>query len=385
MKNNFLLAFTCLWLLVAVSIHNSRAAEQPWATKMQSLSGVIKDLIPILASDKKFSDPKNEKAILEAATQLSQMTHGLKAIPDLTNKINLPDQDPSIQLIAELFESETAQAVSALKQGHKDYARAQLKSVTTYCVACHTRNDNGPTFKDMNSEKLATGLAPIEKAELFIALREFDKANKILSDLSGSATLAKKYPRTWEKAIRMGLALTIRVKNNPDMAIENLNAAAANKYATQDISSAIPIWKQALLQWKHDNRKIFNNLQEAQYLIAAALKARKQHSEHAADVYFLRATSYLHNALKDNPKGPLASRALYLTGVSYEALNDFGLWSLHELYYEACINEAPHTSASLQCYQQLEKSVSFSYSGSSGVSIPAEITEHLKKLKEKAY
>ena len=56
--------------------------------------------------------------------------------------------------------------------------------------------------------------------------------------------------------------------------------------------------------------------------------------------------------------------------------------SLHELYYEACVRRAPHTTTSAECFRRFEESIYFGYSGSGGVSLPDDVRKNLAELRD---
>ena len=76
--------------------------------------------------------------------------------------------------------------------------------------------------------------------------------------------------------------------------------------------------------------------------------------------------------------------ALYLTGLSYEAVRDLAVWSLHENYFESCVRRVPHTSWSELCYRRLEESVYFGFTGSSGLRLPLDVQVRLQELQKLA-
>jgi hypothetical protein len=115
-----------------------------------------------------------------------------------------------------------------------------------------------------------------------------------------------------------------------------------------------------------------------------ASQIKKYPSDSSGNIYYLRATSCLHDFLRQYPDSPDVAKALLLLGTCYETLQAPELWSVHELYYEACIRKSPYTQIAESCYDKYEQSVFFGYSGSSGLSLPKEAKKHLKVLKKLA-
>jgi hypothetical protein len=102
--------------------------------------------------------------------------------------------------------------------------------------------------------------------------------------------------------------------------------------------------------------------------------------DRSSDIEYLRASAVLHDVLRSESQPERQSKALLLSGRCYEVLSDIGLWSLHEMYYEACIRNTPHSNIAKQCYLRYENSVFSGYAGSGGVDVPPDVMLHIKEL-----
>ena len=118
---------------------------------------------------------------------------------------------------------------------------------------------------------------------------------------------------------------------------------------------------------------------EAVNLLSTARSIQKFPMDHSADEIYTRLTLVAHDLLRRFPDSAYAADTMFLLGLSYEVLRERGHWTLHEVYYEACIRKAPHTQTAEKCFDQYEQAIYGSYTGSSGVSVPIE---ELKKLDE---
>jgi hypothetical protein len=103
------------------------------------------------------------------------------------------------------------------------------------------------------------------------------------------------------------------------------------------------------------------------------------------DIYYLRALSELHLLMTQQLPPQQIGETLYLTGVSYEAVKDLSIWTLHENYFESCIRTVPKTDWAKKCYKRLEESIYFGYTGSSGTNIPADVQMRLQSLQKLAF
>jgi hypothetical protein len=353
------------------------AQPKTWQQKMRGLEQSLKDLLFDLGSNERFNDPKNFKRIQKNADALAALAHDLK-IKDG----DAPDADPSIKIIAGQFDKEAGRAAQTLKLGHREYARGVLKSLTSYCMACHTRS-GGLSFGGALPSDAFQKFTPLEKAAFFTATRQFDRSLE-----EYELILAKSKPDgsifDWEKALRSSLAIAVRVKKDPDRSLSLVERALSNPNSPYFLKEQATQWKASIEKWKAEPSQKAQT--EAGYyaqalrLMSQAKELQKYPADRSADVLYLRASSAVHDLMSFAPNGAHATEALYLAGLSYEVLRDLKLADIHEVYYLACVNRSPHTEIAQRCYRQYEQSVYFGYTGSSGTHLPAEIQKQLREL-----
>jgi hypothetical protein len=92
----------------------------------------------------------------------------------------------------------------------------------------------------------------------------------------------------------------------------------------------------------------------------------------------------MHELMSRFPESPFLAEGLFLIGMSYDVLQDLGLWSLHQMYYQACIEKQPHSKLARRCYERYKDSIVFGYSGSSGIHIPPAVQLDLSRLENLA-
>lgn len=375
MKRIGLVAFATLFLF-PIGLSAKPAA---WNEKMRALESVLNRLLIDISSDERFGDKKNFKAIEKNANQLASLAHSIRSKADAP-----PDKDLSVQLIGSDFATEAAQAAKTLAAGHRAYARVMLGSMTNYCIACHTRSGNGPQFQASKVNPELEKLTPLARGKYFIATRNFDQALGEFSKISTDEEKAALQPFEYERAIRAGLSVAIRVKRDPDLALKLVESALKNAKAPYYFKEKAGEWKKSLLAWKaekpfssSDPEKLFD---EANRLVALAKSAQKYPADRSADMIYLRASGVLHELLALSPKGAMAANALYLAGLTYEVLDDYGVKDFGEFYFRACIQNSPHTEISRACYRHYEESVYFGYTGSGGTFVPYDVRARLNGL-----
>lgn len=355
------------------------STSQKWAAKMQELYQTLSSLLTDVTSDRRFNDPKNKSRIEAQSNQLSKLSH------DLTQKGISPDPDPTLQMIGAALEQETKRAYLALKQGNREYAREILRSVPSYCIACHTRNASGPQFSALPLEPSSTSILPVERGEFYAATRQFDRALEEFKKVISDRRSVGREVYDWERAVTRSLAIAVRVKKDPSEALSIVDAVLKTEKVPTFMKEDAKIWKTSLQEWKNEGSRSAETAeglhQEAIRLLARAHEIQKYPMDRTADILYFRASSIVHDLLQKKTDAARTAEALLLAGISYEVLSPRSLEDLHEIYYEACIRKAPHTPTAEICVKRYESSVYNGYTGSGGTFIPGDVYVHLNELK----
>lgn len=379
--------FIFYFISLPIFFHQAGWAEDTsrpsWAGKMQELSQTLSDLILQVSSDQKYNSAEELPKIEKNAKKLADLAHDLKSV-----KIPRPDSDPSISILAGLFSEEATRAYQEFKRGNRSYARGILKTISGYCISCHTRNDVGPSFESLPAFSSLPNLNPLEKAEIYTATRQFDKGLAEYQSFISDSNNAQAKPFEWEKAIREYLVLSVRVKKDPEISLKIIEKVLETPKAPYYLKVQAKEWKDSISKWKKEMGKKFQSEEglhsEAIRLIAAAKTLQKYPADRSGDIYYLRATSIIHEMLQKYPQGKFSAEAFLMAGLSYEALRDLNIWSLHEIYYAGCIHKQPHSSLAQNCYRFYEESIYLGYTGSGGSSLPDDELQRLDVLEKLA-
>lgn len=358
-------------------------SSKNWPKQMENMADGVKKLLPYLYDRDAFHNPKNKEEIRKDLQQFSSVAHHLN--PE-TGKKFLGD-DLLVEYSLTSLNDDLGRSVKAFENGQLEYSRSVAKASLAYCFQCHTAQQ-GKNSAAWDVDQLQNlNMAPIEKADLLVALRKFDKALTFMEGQLNSSDFAKNYAFDFEAMLRRYLALAIRVEKAPRRAFRELNKVLERKDLPKYIAEQADGWRNSLKKWNKEKKQPVKN---ADALFAQVEKRFKNaeavqqfEKDHAGDVEYLRATALLHENLKLLKKPADQAHALYLLGRAYEVLNETGSWNLHENYYEACIDRAPKAEVAKSCYSRLEASLYMGYSGSSGTHLPNEERERLKRLKDK--
>ena len=360
---------------------SSKNAAQ-WRQKMQDLYKIMVEITTDTTSQRRFDAPANKSRIEKNVKKLADRAHSL-------NKKGIsPDADPTVKILSGLFQDETKRAYSALMSGNRTYARGALNRVSGYCIACHTRNSSGPNFSSLPLEPSSKNLFPIEQGRFYAATRQYDRALDLFQKIAEDPVAPIQKPIEWEQAIRYGLAIAVRVKNDPDQARALVERVIGSKNSPYFLKEDALKWRESIEEWKNElPRKAVTEEglhSEAIRLVGQARELQKYPMDHSADILYLRATPLIHQMLQTAPDGRSAQDGLLLAGLSYEALQTLSIDDFHDLYYQACIRKVPHTPTAALCYRRYEQSTYFGYTGSAGTSLPEDIKLNLSELQELA-
>ena len=376
------------WMSVVVLLStHAYAGDKPakWTVKMHQMANALSEILVDASSVERFIAPKNASRIEANSKKLADLAHDIQKATqgDKTDVIS-PDGDLSLGLISGLFKEESSRAYQEFKRGNKVYARSILRSIPSYCMGCHTRGTGGPEFGELLPNDKMKGLTDYEKAEAYAAARQYDKALASFESVIKSAKFSRERIVEWERAARYAVAISVRVKKDPKKAIGFVDEVLSSKAIPQFFKDDAEIWKKSLTTWDKEIAETPSSEEglfaEGQKLMAAALASQTYPADRSGEVIYLRATQVLHDLMKKYPNGSRVPESLYMLGLAYRALQDLNLWSLSDLYFEACIRKAPRTPVASQCFKQYEESMFIGYSGSGGVSIPSDVRKKIMEL-----
>jgi hypothetical protein len=342
---------------------------------MDALAGVLAGLLPD-ALQRGPVDEARATRLKTGIVALQQVSHALSAMPGTA----LPDADPTLGIVMD----ELVRSVDDVDHSRPDRLPQTALSLASTCIACHTRTA-APSL-DVGLGPVDAALDPDVRADVFAATRRFDDARSAYRQVVFDEAFAAKEPWRWERALRRGLALEVRVKNDPKAA----SALVAQVLATPTAESLWPAadaWQQDLLAWRHERvDDADRGFARAARLMNLAVEQRRPGGDASAEVLFLRASAALHHALSSAKTLTPAERAQALAwlGVAYENLTDLDVWGLFLFYDAACVEALPHTPLARSCFARYERATLELFSGNSGAPLPAALGQKVEALRRKA-
>jgi len=277
-----------------------------------------------------------------------------------------------------------ARAQKLIQSGDLERARHLIKTTSDYCIACHTRTNNLKISIDPSKLK-GVSLSASERAELYAALRDFDKAYLEYETLIKDEKFGKENEILWVRAVQKAVVHTVRAMEDAEKSLNIVNLALASPSVPLYFKDDLLEWKRSIEEWNKEGSKEFKNddayMKQGRSLIGKASQYQKWPFDNAANIYYLRASSLFHKMFLNFPKSDLTTEAYLLAGMSYEAMLGIDEWALHEIYYETCIRKSPHSELSLRCYKRLQESIFYWLQDSDNKSVPTETSNYLAPLK----
>lgn len=360
---------------------NSKMANDnaSWAQGMQSMAKSLESLLPFVYSKTEFNDVKNRGTVVDL---IEGFQSAVQVVPKHVGD-ELLGKDPLLKYSLDRLQSNANQSLQAFKEGHTEFARNTLKESVSTCFNCHSATNMGPEFK-FTTANLSSSfrLYPTEKADFYVATRQFDRAVDTLEPILSSPTSFYDSPHEQALALRKYLSLQVRVKKDPIRSAKTLENFLNNKKLPYFLAADAETWLSSLRDWSKEVEKgTSDTLAKARRLLQKAKRLENSRGFQAGLIEHMRATSLLHESLRTAKNDHSRSKIYYSLGTSYDVLTDLGVWDLPDVYFEACIRSWPKSNQAKSCYRSFERSIVLGFSGSAGVFIPAEERKKLAELK----
>lgn len=360
-----------LWSLTGVPAFATTPGPQ-LKDEMRIMAQSMLDLFPALCSRSAFTDPKNqefiEKRLQAMSSTFSQVGDHFKAVP-LTRKI-------SYQLVLEHIQ-DTQRVFSG---PNKKLAQNMLKATTQMCISCHSMdNQERSLFKDLDPKQFSSDF---EWGEFHYMTRDAQKALTAFNHYLQTPE-AKDNPDNLELALRRELAIYLRILKDPQEAIKNFEALNSDSHFPDFAKNMLKEWLEELRGKDFQQLEKQNNptLPQIEKLVAPLIKEEGVESliRGRKEVRSLWAVNQIYTYLMNhNKKTP---QLLYWLANLEEGQENNLFYPLAQVYLKECVEKFPGNPYAKKCYQEYADYIQFSFTGSSGTHIPAEIEAELKQLR----
>lgn len=359
--------------------HSSQA---PIREEMSGLFMVTSEILPLVLDKQKFESKKNAKIIRAQMLKLKALSEKMAS-----KSKRFEDSDPSIRFVSERFAEDINYAIDIWDKGGTDVTRGVLRNVTDYCITCHTRTSKGAHFNSAYLPKGFASMPLLSRAEYLAATRQFDEALKLYEHILSDRPLAQLNPGAWAESVRKTLAISVRVKDSPHLALEMISRVQDSPESVLPAMTAeIAEWRVAAKAWIAEKPKALENddakRAEASRLLKEAEIAERK-VKGAGLIQNLRASAILHELLSRTQGGEGYQELLFMAGNMANSLKGLNLWTMQDAYFERCIRIDPNSSLAKKCYDNYESSLLRSYGASSKANLPEFIQNRLDLVKQK--
>ncbi len=347
-----------------------------WQANMLKFGNTLSEIMPLVANDKEFRNPKNLKTIKKETENLASITHNINA--DMAN----PFFDPSLGFMSKKLEENMRIALDELDQKNYTVAQNILRNATNYCIGCHTMSNRG--VQDINFKTELKNLNNIEKADYFAAIRNFDQAIIHYEYILTDKEFAKQNSEKWFEAFKKMFAIAVRVKRNSNLAVELVSRLRDEASVPEKYKKYSGTWKQMLKEWESDEKMKpkDNSFDKIVAIVESANKLETKQGKTAGLANYLRASLLLHDFLDQNSTTENYADALYFSGVVAETLQDLNYSTLSEAYFEACVRHPSQHKYAKDCLEKYKKAQLNNFKAKSVNSLPEQAKARINELTE---
>jgi hypothetical protein len=337
--------YVLAFVLILAACSQAPKEKPTWHESMRELSEVLSDLMPMLVLNRVDDSPATRQKIQALTLQLSKLTHGIGG------DTAVPSQDASVKLMAREFKIEIQTIQKLMSENKWPQAQNHLRVATQYCLACHTTTASASSGYTFNLKSNLRGFSHYDKAVYYTAVRQFENALVEYEYALTDKKWAAEQPASWNKGIMGILAITTRVKNDPNLGTEMISRFFDSKTYPQDLAPAARVWRAHTVAWEREKTaeqslgKVEGWLKEAE-----KLKATPQ----ADLILSLRASSVLNELLRVGTlKGADLQKAYFYSGQLAARLADLNVSGFARDYYGLCVQQNAKTSWGKKCQAQL--------------------------------
>ena len=362
---------------------NSKASSQVHVRKkMNSISGIVRDLGLFIASEPEFVNPSNKLIIQQKLEELSNLFKNLKVHPVVDSQ--------GLSLNRAVMSDQLDQTVSLFKNDRKSFARAKLNSALNLCISCHTQSpgtlnkEKDKIFADKDIEKLK--ISDYERAELYFITRDFEKAIQ-LYDKFLKASKKTDDDEYIYKALERQLIYFVKLRKSFPLAKSRFETYLKDKIFNAKINQEVADWVKTLsgksLWDQYDPIKTKEEDMEKfmKTFIVDDEEGPIFFATNSSEVYDLNLSSILIDYYNAHPETKLGATILYWLATLDKRLNDDLFFSLGDFYLLACMEKYPNDPVAKDCYESYMDDLEINYL-SKEKEFPKEILMRIKRLQK---
>ena len=337
--------------------------------RMLSAYETFKELQKFMVTEDDFSAEATE-------IKVSKLLHRLKdSFHNLENINSKYKSEPGFVATLLTLKSLLSDVVDSYDEDRKSWAYWRIKATSNYCQACHMSHGIGIEYDD--SKASLDSVPKSQRAEFFLATRQFDKARDLFFRNAVNASKSSDAMN----ALRKWLMINIKIESNPHITLRELQKASRKIKLVSHDREELSEWLESIKRWINEGPTSATPIRKAENLLRQSMNLKEPFYAKVATVEVLRATSLLEDSLNNKSLSKKDKQAaLYLLGFAYSKLPAFMINELPEFFLEQCIREFPGTKWAKSSFKLYKELLEYSYTGSSGLHLPGDVQLKLDEL-----
>ncbi len=340
------------WILILFLLNigcqsqQEKARQQSWHGSMQGLAESLNAVMPELIANPIEASQRKKQNLEKAIADLKKYSENLASV-----EMGVPSQDPSLFYVTKDFQSAIQTLSKKVDQQSLEKSSADLRNLSRYCVACHTRTESGSSFYSGQFGDQMSTLIHYDQAIFNAAVRQFERALVNFEKAIADENWRQRHPEKWQSSVMNLLAITIRVKNNANLALEMLSQMKDRRSYPESMQKVAEKWRQDAKSWGNEP-KADMSLSKVVKLLEKAGEQDRQLA-HSGLLNNLRASRMLNEFLQGGTKDKKQKQAvLFYSGVISERLKNLNFADFPKSYFRACMDLGADTAIGRKCQKK---------------------------------
>lgn len=346
------------------------------------------ELTPYLMNETKFIDPQNEEKIFFHINQLTHNFAGMHGHKRL--------QGPNFSSTLKVIDGHLKESRAAFQSQHKFFARNRLRATSELCISCHTQmkhKASGAVLMSLNKQ-LKRSKSSFEKAETYLLIRDYGRSFEsyktyVVEELAKRKKI-KGYQLPESKNLTMALRRIVYLKTKVSFEPLILESYLSKilpeleEKGLRFLSKEVAQWIVQVKPWialnnldKYTSIKSFVDkflypIEKAGMIIGSG----------EYDITLLIASGKILELIEKNKDSGDIPLGLYWMAVADRQLNFSYYFSISEVYLSECMEKYSKNPIALKCLDEYKRSMNEGYSGSSGLKLPKDVQDKIKKYEQ---
>lgn len=368
---------TCSLAMMGFKIDSNENTYIRFRPHMQAL---YQSLTGVLGYALRDADSLSAKDLATIEQQLKGLSEQAKAV-----RVIASESDKGHELLARELEKNSELAYSKFKSGKRDQAKFYVSDVVNTCFGCHTSRSGGKDsqFTAKLSQDINLGeFDPLAKARFLSLSRQFEASEAEYEKILLSNKLNTDELINMDPVVEY-LVLSLRVRDDSQRALKTLKSIESKPYP-EVIKSDIKNWAAALS--RHQNEKGKGTLlEQARKLIAEAKSSMEFPSDRSGMVQYILASKLLNAYLLQKDLTPSLKAETYYELGGCENIVGNRLIDEATAYFEDAIRTQPKSPLARRAFARYEENLLNGYSGSGGLHLPDDEKSKLEQLRKLAF